>query len=110
MIFIDHPAQVGFSYSKAISAYTASGSGGSDDIIQLPSDECPDYAQASGTCGTYSLPDVVDTANSTAGAAPSMWKTLQGFFGAFPQYSRHEFNFATESYGEYKEPSYRNHC
>lgn len=33
-----------------------------------------------------------------------MWKTLQGFFGAFPQYSRHEFNFATESYGGHYGP------
>jgi carboxypeptidase D len=28
-----------------------------------------------------------------------MWKTLQGFMGAFPQYSRSDFVFATESYG-----------
>ncbi|KAK3660881.1 hypothetical protein LTR56_000639 [Elasticomyces elasticus] len=33
-----------------------------------------------------------------------MWKTLQGFTGAFPQYSRHEFNFATESYGGHYGP------
>lgn len=33
-----------------------------------------------------------------------MWRTLQGFMGAFPQYSRGEFNFATESYGGHYGP------
>jgi carboxypeptidase C (cathepsin A) len=95
MLFIDHPAQVGFSYSVAVPGYTSS----AGDIITLPNATCPDYAESLGTCGTYSYPNASDTANSTLGAAPSMWHTIQGFFGAFPQYSRHEFNFATESYG-----------
>lgn len=37
--------------------------------------------------------------NSTVAAAPRFWKTLQGFMGAFPQYSQKEFHLATESYG-----------
>ncbi|KAK5150435.1 hypothetical protein LTS14_010125 [Recurvomyces mirabilis] len=100
MLFIDHPAQVGFSYSVPVSAYVSD----SGNIVQLPNATCPDYAEDLGTCGTYSAPNLTDTANSTAAAAPSMWKTLQGFFGAFPQYSRHEFNFATESYGGHYGP------
>lgn len=103
MIFIDHPSQVGFSYSKPVSAYVDSTSSDSF-IIQLPEGSCPDYAAATGTCGTYSYPNETDTANTTANAAPSMWKTLQGFMGAFPQYSRNEFNFATESYGGHYGP------
>jgi len=91
MLYIDHPAQVGFSYSIPVPAYESS----NDDIVTLPNATCPDYAQALGTCGTYSYPNETDTANTTTAAAPSMWRTLQGFFGAFPQYSRHEFNFAT---------------
>jgi hypothetical protein len=94
MLFIDHPAQVGFSYSEPIPGYVSS----SGSIVELPNATCPDYAEGLA-CGTYSYPNETDTANSTAGAAPSMWKTLQGFMGVFPQYSRHEFNFATESYG-----------
>lgn len=101
MLFIDHPAQVGFSYSTPIPAYYDSDH---DFIVQLPNKTCPDYAEAYGTCGTYSDPNPADTANSTSNAAPSMWKTLQGFMGAFPQYSRHEFNFATESYGGHYAP------
>ncbi|WPH04138.1 Carboxypeptidase S1-like B [Acrodontium crateriforme] len=97
MIFIDQPTQTGFSYSKAISGYTtAAGS-----IVQLPNATCPDYAE---NCATYSAPIFADTANSTAAAAPAMWKTLQGFMGAFPQYSRKEFAFATESFGGHYGP------
>lgn len=100
MLFIDHPAQVGFSYSIPVPAWLDSVE---DYIISLPKATCPDYAPA-GSCGTYSYPNETDTANSTQAAAPSMWKTLQGFMGAFPQYSRHEFNFATESYGGHYGP------
>ena len=100
MLFIDHPAQVGFSYSVPIPGYETE----HGDIVQLPNATCPDYAVDFGTCGTYSYPNASDTANTTANAAPSMWRTLQGFMGAFPQYSRHEFNFATESYGGHYGP------
>lgn len=33
-----------------------------------------------------------------------MWKTLQGFMGAFPEYSRSGFSFTTESYGGHYGP------
>lgn len=90
MIFIDQPAQTGFSYSDAISGYL----GVTGDIVQLPDADCPSWAKG---CATYSYPSPAYTANSTKNAAPGMWKTLQGFMGAFPQYSRSGFNFATES-------------
>jgi carboxypeptidase C (cathepsin A) len=100
MIFIDQPAQVGFSYSQAVPAYTDPSSA---QIVQLPSDNCPGYAADWG-CATYSYPNYTDTASSTDGAAPNFWKTLQGFMGAFPQYSREEFLFTTESYGGHYGP------
>lgn len=103
MLFIDHPAQVGFSYSKPVPGYKSE----SGDIVQLPNTVCPDYAGDS--CGTYSYPNQTDTANSTINAAPSMWRTLQGFMGAFPQYSRNEFNFATESYGGHYGPIFNSY-
>ncbi|EME48029.1 hypothetical protein DOTSEDRAFT_60392 [Dothistroma septosporum NZE10] len=99
MLFIDHPAQVGFSYSTPIPSYISSQS----SVVQLPNATCPEYA-ADLDCATRSQPVQTDTANSTSAAAPSMWKTLQGFMGAFPQYSRTEFNFATESYGGHYGP------
>jgi carboxypeptidase C (cathepsin A) len=100
MLFIDEPTQVGFSYSIPIPGYEDT----DGYIIQLPNNTCPDYAEAFGTCGTYSKPDYTLTDNSTQGAAPNMWKTLQGFMGAFPQYSREGFSFTTESYGGHYGP------
>ncbi|CAO2655634.1 Nn.00g044370.m01.CDS01 [Neocucurbitaria sp. VM-36] len=99
MLFIDEPTTVGFSYTIPIPGYKDSGF-----IIQLPNNTCPDYAEAYGTCGTYSKPNHTLTANSTEGAAPNMWKTLQGFMGAFPEYSRSGFSFTTESYGGHYAP------
>jgi carboxypeptidase C (cathepsin A) len=99
MLFIDEPTTVGFSYSIPIPGYKDGST-----IVQLPNATCPDYAQNYGTCGTYSKPDLTLTANTTEGAAPNMWKTLQGFMGAFPQYSRNGFSFTTESYGGHYGP------
>ena len=101
MLYIDNPAQVGFSYSIPISGYVDPNT---DYIVTLNSTSCPDYAVNFGTCGTYSYPNETLTANSTAAAAPNFWKTLQGFMGVFPQYSRNGFHFTTESYGGHYGP------
>lgn len=97
MVYIDQPSQTGFSYSDPIPGYV--GIGGL--VVQLPAAECPDSVHG---CATYSYPSPAYTANSTKGAAPGMWKALQGFMGAFPQYSRSGFHFATESYGGHYGP------
>lgn len=93
----DEPVGVGFSYAKAEPGYTNPNYG--VNVVGLPSTDCPDYALPYDTCGTYSLPDVTTTPNSTEGAAPRFWKAMQGFLGAFPQYARDEFHFTSESYG-----------
>jgi len=103
MLYIDQPTQVGFSYSIPVNGYIDPNDS-AGDIISLPDATCPDYAQAFGTCGTYSYPNLTLTANTTQGAAPNFWKTLQGFMGAFPQYSRESFHFSTESYGGHYGP------
>lgn len=72
-------------------------------MVQLPDATCPDYASNS-SCGTYSSADLLSTANSTQAAAPRFWKVLQGFTGAFPQYSSGDLHFATESYGGHYGP------
>ncbi|EOD42940.1 putative carboxypeptidase s1 protein [Neofusicoccum parvum UCRNP2] len=97
MIFIDQPTQVGFSYSIPVPAYTSE----QGNIVVLPNATCPDYA---ADCGTYSYPNLTLTANSTDNAAPNFWKALQGFMGAFPEYSQNGFHFTTESYGGHYAP------
>ncbi|KAK5627995.1 hypothetical protein RRF57_003710 [Xylaria bambusicola] len=99
MLFIDQPSQVGFSYSYPVPAWTSESGG----VVVLPEEVCPDYAPA-GTCGSYAYPNITLTANTTPAAAPNFWKTLQGFMGAFPKYSRNGFHFATESYGGHYGP------
>jgi carboxypeptidase C (cathepsin A) len=98
MIFIDEPVDVGFSYSIPINSYIDANS---SEVVPLPNNSCPTDQDS---CGTYPIPDTSYTVNSTQDAAPKIWKTLQGFMGAFPQYSRNEFNFATESYGGHYGP------
>ncbi|KAI4181163.1 MAG: hypothetical protein L6R41_006788 [Letrouitia leprolyta] len=102
MLFIDQPTQVGFSYSIPVPGYVDPSS--SDNVITLPSDSCPDYAASTDSCGTYSYPNETLTVNTTQAAAPYFYLTLQGFMGAFPQYSRSTYNFATESYGGHYGP------
>ena len=92
MIFIDQPAQVGFSYSIPVPGARDPDSG---EITVLPSNHCP--PSNATRCGTFSDPRVNDTETTTAAVAPGFWAVLQGFMGAFPQYSRHGFHFSTES-------------
>lgn len=97
MLFIDQPTTTGFSYSIPIPGYVND----DNDIVQLRNATCPDNVQS---CGTYSQPNQNLTANSTAAAAPNLWLTLEGFMGAFPEYTRKGVNFATESYGGHWAP------
>ncbi len=99
MLFIDQPTQVGFSYSIPVPGILNLPEG---NIDVLPNETCP--AGSEEFCGTFSKPDITLTANSTVAAAPILWKTLQGFMGAFPQYSQGDFNFASESYGGHYAP------
>ncbi|KAL1594579.1 hypothetical protein SLS60_010340 [Paraconiothyrium brasiliense] len=75
MLFIDEPSTVGLSYSIPIPAFK------DDDgnTIQLPNATCPEYAEAYGTCGTYSKPLIQSVPNKTEDAASGMWKTLQAY-------------------------------
>ena len=100
MIYIDQPTQVGFSYSETVNGYMDPDSG---ETVTVPGNTCPDYAPAD-SCGTFSNGNYSQTSNSTPDAAPNVWRALQGFMGAFPQYSRSTINLATESYGGHYGP------
>ncbi|EME88109.1 uncharacterized protein MYCFIDRAFT_48317 [Pseudocercospora fijiensis CIRAD86] len=95
VIYIDQPTGTGFSYSIPVNGYIDADTG---YLVELPSAVCPDYATAD-YCGTYSSSNVIHTANSTLAAAPYIWKALQGFTGAFPQFARNGLYISSESYG-----------
>ncbi len=69
MIFIDQPAQVGFSFSKPVPGYVNPTDG---TVVILPNNTCPAGNLTQGTCGTYSMP-VADTPTTTSAAAPAFW-------------------------------------
>ena len=100
MLFIDQPVTTGLSYSQPVPGYIDAAS---MLPVQLDSEDCPDYAT---DCGTYSYFNESLTANTTNAGAENFWLTLQGFMGAFPQYSRHNYYFTTESYGGHYGPIY----
>ena len=101
MLYIDQPTQSGFSYSIPVPAYVDTDSG---YIVTLPDAFCPPYAQNMGTCGTYSYANFSLTTSTTPSSAPNVWRTLQGFMGAFPAYSRSGVHLSTESYGGHYGP------
>lgn len=93
LLFIDQPVQTGFSYST-----TTPGFLNPEDfsVVALEADDCPSDLVNDGTCGTYSNPnDLIGIPVSTSAAASAFYATLQGFIGAFPQYARDGFHFAT---------------
>ena len=93
LLFIDQPVQTGFSYSKTTPGYISPENG---SVIVIQDGLCPPDEITNGTCGTYSDPDdLIGIPVSTAAAASSFYATLQGFTGAFPQYARAGFHFAT---------------
>lgn len=103
-LFVDQPATVGFSYTIPVPAFSDTSGTTGGEIVALQNETCPDYAEQFDSCGTWSINNETLTANTTANTAPNMWKLLQGFMGAFPQYSRNAFHFTTESYGGHYGP------
>ena len=47
-----------------------------------------------------------DPVTSTVTAAPYVWKLMQAFFTAFPQYETRDFGIFTESYGGHYGPEF----
>jgi carboxypeptidase C (cathepsin A) len=96
MLYIDQPVLTGLSYSIPEPA-CANMDG---DIAPLTNGTCP----TGFALGSFAKQDASLTAHSTLEAAENFWKALQGFVGAFPQYAKKEFIFATESYGGHWAP------
>ena len=93
LLFIDQPVQTGLSYSTPTTGYINQQDG---SIVVTDDGACPSDRITNKTCGTYSNPsDLTGVPVSTMAAAASFYATLQGFMGAFPEYARSTFNFAT---------------
>lgn len=98
-IYIDQPVNTGFSYSTVVPGFITPST---SEFTELSSSTCPSYALAYGTCGTYGYVDPSNTANTTAAVMPNLYKTLQGFMGALPEYSRSSIHLFTTGYaGQY---------
>ncbi|KAK6080636.1 serine carboxypeptidase [Seiridium cupressi] len=101
MLFIDQPNQVGFSYDTPTN--------GSLDLltneVYVPPENRPNSRPDNLFLnGTFSSMNANNTANTTETAALAIYHMLQGFLGAFPQYSPPDsgslgVNLFAESYG-----------
>ncbi|WFD23863.1 carboxypeptidase D [Malassezia equina] len=103
LLIIDQPVSTGFSYSKVGPAIYDTKSG---SVRALDKEECPDYVSIFEECATLSLPDSTKSPKSTKEAAPAVWKTVQGFLGAFPEYRDASLHIATESFGGHYAPMF----
>lgn len=116
ILFIDQPAQVGFSYDTATNA--------SYDLIDgliHPLGPVPDgQPQHLWLNGTFSSNNPNNTANTTDIAAMAAWHFLQSFLSAFPQYNpgvhpnsstvaATGINLFAESYGGTYGPTFANY-
>lgn len=95
MVIIDQPLTTGFSYTEAVPGYKSQ----RGNLIQLPDNNCPDWVPSPKTCGTWTIQKDTLTSNSTKSGKDTYWRALQGFIGAFPQYSSNGIHSVTESYG-----------
>ncbi|KAG4442193.1 hypothetical protein IFR05_002303 [Cadophora sp. M221] len=78
VLFVDQPATVGFSFTTLVNGTV------NPRTAEIVPQQC---TAANPMCGTYSSPDTSLTSNSTVDAAKVFYQVMQGFMGAFPQYS-----------------------
>ncbi|KAL4402179.1 serine-type carboxypeptidase [Malassezia pachydermatis] len=101
LLVIDQPVTTGFSYKDLANVIYDSKN---LTMKKVDGDECPSNLGEHETCMTLSMPSAKSVPSSTSGAAPTVWKILQGFFGAFPDYANTTLHLRTESYGGHYAP------
>lgn len=101
VVFVDSPTTVGFSFTTLTNATQSA-----TTFEIVPTETC---TTADPGCGTYSSPDLSLESNSTVAAASVFYSAMQGFMGAFPQYSSNGVHIAGSSYSGHYGPIYSDH-
>lgn len=93
LLIVDQPVTTGFSYKNLTNVvYDKDG-----NMTAVSGNNCPSKNQED--CATTSFVTPKDLPGTSEDAAPTVWKTLQGFFGAFSDYANTTLHIRTESYG-----------
>lgn len=104
LLVIDQPVTTGFSYTNLTNVVYNKVT--YDIVKYLKNETCPTKLPSKHACGTLSGTPQSRLPNSTISAAPTVWKILQGFLGAFPEYADTKLHIRTESYGGHYAPVY----